>query len=266
MFNNKLILSSIITITLIITNSSYAGWQDYIKDADSLLKSSTGKDSVSKGSASNVSSVLSNDQVSNGLKEALDVGVKTAVDMLGKENGFLADEAVKIMLPEEMKTIEKLLRSAGQEKIMDDFVESMNRAAEKAVPEVTDVFVESISKMTLTDAQGILSGSDTAATDYFRDNTSTQLNQLIKPYVNTAMDQTQVTQYYKTLTATVKQYDSFGLTKSYLGDADEIDEYVTSKTMEGLFIKIADQEKMIRTNPMARSSDLLKDVFGSVSQ
>ncbi|MCW8929925.1 MAG: DUF4197 domain-containing protein, partial [Gammaproteobacteria bacterium] len=184
--------------------SAFSGWQDWVKEADSVLKSTTGK-----STASNVSSALSNDEISQGLKEALDVGVKKAIDMLGTENGFLNDQSVKILMPESMQQVEKALRSFGQEQMADEFVTSMNRAAEKAVPQVTDVFIDAISKMSLDDAQGILQGSDSAATDYFKKNTSDQLSQLIKPYVNDAMNQAQVTQYYKAMTGQVKKYDTF---------------------------------------------------------
>lgn len=261
MLKENILASIIFATSIIISTSCFAGWQDALKQADDLLKGSTGTtDAVSVGSS------LSNDKVSQGLKEALDVGVANAITMLGKDGGFLNDQAVKIMLPDEMKTVDKLLRAAGQDKVMDDFVTSMNRAAEQAVPQVSDIFVDEISKMSLSDAQGILAGSDTAATDYFRKNTSAELTQLIKPHVNTAMEKTQVTNYYKSLTSMVKQYDSFGLMKSYMGDTAEIDDYVTNKTMEGLFNKIAVQEKLIRDNPMARSSDLLKEVFSSSGQ
>ncbi len=241
-------------------NSAISGWQDWVKDADSVLKSTTGK-----GATANMTSALSNDEISNGLKEALNLGVKKAIDMLGTENGFLNDQAVKIMMPESMQKVEKILRSAGQEKMMDEFVSSMNRAAEKAVPKVTNVFVDAISNMSLEDAQGILTGSDTAATDYFKKNTSSQLSQLIKPYVNDAMAQAQVTQYYKAMTDQVKRFDTFGLTDKYLGSASDIDNYVTDKTMQGLFTKIAAQETLIRQNPAARSTELLKSVFGSLA-
>jgi len=241
--------------------SAFSGWQDWIKEADSVLKSTTGK-----STASNVSSSLSNDEISRGLKEALDVGVKKAIDMLGTENGFLNDQSVKILMPESMQKVEKLLRSFGQEQMADEFVTSMNRAAEKAVPEVSNVFVDAISTMSVDDARGILQGSDTAATDYFKKNTSAQLSELIKPYVNDAMNQTQVTQYYKAMAGQVKTFDTFGMMDSYLGSAADIDKYVTDKTMEGLFTKIADQEKLIRENPAARSTELLKDVFGSLTK
>ena len=240
---------------------AFSGWQDWLKEADSALKTTTGKDT-----SSTMSSALSNDEITQGLKEALDVGVKKAIDMLGTENGFLNDQSVRIPLPDSMQKVEKALRSFGQEKMADDFVTSMNRAAEQAVPQVTTVFVDAISKMSLDDAQAILSGGDTAATDYSKTHTSEQLSQLISPYVNDAMNQAQVTQYYKAMAGQVKKYDSFGLMDSYLGSAADIDAYVTEKTMEGLFTKIAAQEKLIRQNPAARSTELLKNVFGSVSQ
>jgi len=240
-------------------NSAFSGWQDWVKEADSVIKTTTGKSSTAT-----MTSALSNDEIANGLKEALDIGVKKAVDMLGTENGFLNDQSVKILMPESMQKVDKLLRSFGQEQMADEFVTSMNRAAEKAVPQVTDVFVGAISNMSLDDAQGILSGPDTAATDYFKQNTSAELSQLIKPYVDDAMNQAQVTQYYKAMAGQVKQYDSFGLVEKYMGSAADIDKYVTDKTMEGLFTKIAAQEKLIRQNPAARSTELLKDVFGSL--
>jgi len=242
-------------------NSAFSGWQDWMKEADSVLKSTTGKSATS-----NISSTLSNDEITQGLKEALDIGVKKAIDMLGTKNGFLNDQSVKILMPESMQKAEKTLRSLGQEQMADEFITSMNRAAEKAVPQVSNVFIDAISKMSLDDAQGILQGSDTAATDYFQKNTSEQLTGLIKPYVNDAMNQAQVTQYYKAMTSQVKKYDTFGLMNQYLGSASDIDKYVTDKTMEGLFTKIAAQEKLIRQNPAARSTELLKDVFGSMSK
>ena len=261
MVSRQFITISLVLSASFFTASSSAGWQDWVKEADTFLKSSSGQ-----GSTTDVVSSLSNKQISQGLKEALDVGVKKAIDLLGTKNGFLNDQSVKIPMPDEMQQVEKALRSFGQEQMADEFVTSMNRAAEQAVPKVGNVFVDAISKMSLNDAQGILSGTETAATDYFRKNTSEQLTQLIKPYVTNAMNQAQVTQYYKSMVGQVKRYDSFGLMDTYLGSAAEIDKYVTDKTMDGLFTKIAEQEKLIRQNPGARSTELLKEVFGSLSK
>jgi hypothetical protein len=255
----RLVVGLLVLGAVSITLPVSAGWQDWVKEADSYIKSTTGKDSRTV-----LTSTLSDSQIAEGLKEALDSGVKKAIDTLGKENGFLSDKAVKILMPEQLQKVEQMLRSFGQEKMADEFVISMNRAAEQAVPEVGNVFYDAIKKMSLTDAQGILSGGDTAATDYFKKNTSDQLVQLIKPYVNNAMDTNQVTQSYKMMVSQVKRYDNFGLMDAYLGSASDIDDYVTSKTMDGLFNKIAVQEKLIRDNPAARSTELLKEVFGSV--
>lgn len=257
----QLLILSVLVAMGAMVSPAFSGWQDWIKEADKVLKSTTGQDATST-----MSSALSNDEITQGLKEALDVGVKKAIAMLGTENGFLNDQSVMIPLPDSMQQVEKALRSFGQEKMADEFVTSMNRAAEQAVPQVTNVFVDAIAKMSLDDAQGILSGGDTAATDYFKKNTSEQLSQLIAPYVNDAMNQTQVTQYYKAMAAQVKKYDTFGLMDSYLGSAADIDRYVTDKTMAGLFTKIAAQEKLIRQNPAARSTEILKNVFGSISR
>lgn len=259
--NKQLLMIVLLSVSLGGLNPAVSGWQDWLKDADSVLKVTTGQDT-----SATVSTALSNDKIAQGLKEALDVGVKKAINLLGKQGGFLNDQSVKILLPESMQQIEKALRSFGHEKMADEFVASMNRAAEKAVPQVSQVFADAIAQMSLQDAQGILAGSDTAATDYFKQQTSSQLSELIKPYVNDAMNQAQVTQYYKAMTQQLKHYDTFGLMNAYLGSASDIDNYVTQKTMAGLFEKIAVQEKLIRENPAARSSELLKTVFGSLSK
>ncbi len=257
----KVIVTHAIAFSILLSVSVQAGWQDWAKEADSFLKSTTGKDT-----ASTVSTSLSNDEIAQGLKEALDVGVKKAIDMLGRENGFLNDKSVRIPMPEQLQQVEKVLRMAGQDQMADEFVTSMNRAAEQAVPKVTNVFVDAISKMSLSDAQAILSGGDTAATDYFRQHTSVQLSQLIKPYVTESMGSNEVTQYYQSMLSMAKQYDTFGLLNQYLGKAANLEDYVTDKTMNGLFSKIAEQEAMIRQNPAARTTDILKSVFGSLSK
>ena len=259
--NTKMMPVLIFTTVCGMSLPALAGWQDWLKEADNILKSTTGKDTQQV-----VTSSLSESQIAQGLKEALDKGVKKAIDTLGQQNGFLGDKAVKILMPEQLQQVEKMLRSFGQDQMADEFVISMNRAAEQAVPKVGNVFYNAIKEMSLEDARGILSGGDTAATDYFKKNTSEELTQLIKPYVDQAMDTNQVTQYYKMMVSQVKRYDSFGLMNAYLGSASDIDDYVTSKTMDGLFNKIAVQEKLIRDNPAERSTELLKQVFGSIAK
>lgn len=249
-----------LSISLFYSTITYAGWQD------SLLKQAEGY--INKADTSAVTetvSSLSNSDISSGLKQALDIGIKKAVELLGQDGGFLGDQAVKIFMPEKLQKVDKFLRTIGQDKIADDFILSMNSAAEKAVPHVTKIFVDSIQKMSISDAQKILTGADNAATEYFKDSTSQQLQKLIKPYVQESMAKADVTKYYEMMLGMAKQYDSFGLLKQYLGaDPGNLENYVTDKAMSGLFSKIALQEKAIRDNPALRSTDLLKKVFAGI--
>jgi len=244
-------------VALFYSVTAQAGWQD------SVLKQAEGY--INKGDSSSITSSLSNSDISSGLKQALDIGIKKAVELLGQEDGFLGDQAVIILMPEKLQKVDKFLRTIGQDKIADDFILSMNRAAEEAVPHVTKIFVDSIQNMSISDAQTILTGPDNAATEYFKKNTSQQLQELIKPYVKDSMTKVDVTKYYETMLGIAKQYDSFGLLKQYLGvDPGNLENYVTDKTMSGLFSKIALKEKAIRDNPALRSTDLLKKVFAKI--
>ncbi len=213
---------------------------------------------------------LSQDQVVGGLKEALGKGVQQAVGALGKDGGFLNDLKVKIPLPESMKKVEKTLRTLRQEKLADEFITTMNRAAEQAVPEAAPVLGDSIKQLTLGDAKAILTGTNNAATAYFRRTSETNLHERFLPIVKKATESTGVTVAYKQMMDRVGKANSFGNLLgggSVLGkDALDIDAYVTHKALDGLFLKIADEEKRIRENPIARSSDLLKKVFGAVQK
>jgi len=195
--------------------------------------------------------------VASGLKEALEVGTKNTVAQTGVTDGFFRDEAIKILLPEKLRPIEKGLRLAGQGQKVDDFVLSMNRAAEKAAPAASSIFRDAITKMTFEDARKILSGGDTAATAYFKDKTADQLRTAFRPLVKAAMDETGVVQQYKALTG---QVSSFAFTR---GQSFDLDEYVVTKTLDGLFYVLGQEEKKIRTNPAAQVTPLLRQVFGS---
>jgi len=248
----------LISTGILISVSAHSGWQDSIlKQAGDIMGGDSS--SISKAAGS-----LNNGDISAGLKQALDIGVKKAVDILGKDGGFLKDEAVKILMPEELQKVDQFLRSVGQDEIADEFILSMNNAAEKAVPQVTEIFTDSISKMSITDAKQILTGPDNAATQYFKKNTSQQLQKMIKPHVQNSMAGADVTKYYNSMLGMAKEYDKFGLLKRYLGtDEGNLENYVTDKTMSGLFSKIAIQEKAIRNNPAMRTTDLLKKVFAN---
>jgi len=210
---------------------------------------------------------LSEEQITSGLKEALGKGVQHAVTQLGRQGGFLDDLQVRIPMPDSLKKVEKTLRKLRQDQLADEFVATLNRAAEQAVPQAAEVLGDSVRQMTLADAKAILTGSDTAATDYFRRTSQTNLYARFRPIVQTATAQTGVTGAYKNMMAKTGLGGWGKLGSSLLGvEAVDVDDYVTRKALDGLFLKIAEQEKLIRTNPMARTSDLLQQVFGALKR
>ena len=197
-------------------------------------------------------------EISGGLKEALSKGVKFAINTLGKENGFLDNARVKIPLPKSLQKLEKGLRLAGQGKAVDEFVGSMNHAAEKAVPVAIDVFVDAIKQMSFDDARKILfSGQNDSATQFFRRTGEETLRGKFRPIVEEFTEKTGVTNKYKTMIGKA------GFAAQFLGkDATDLDGYVTQKALDGLFLLVADEEKKIRENPLGRTTSLLKKVFG----
>lgn len=196
-----------------------------------------------------------------GLREALRKGTEYAVSSLGQKGGFLNNARVRIPMPGSLAWVEKTLRTVRQDRLADEFVASMNHAAEQAVSEAAAIFGDAISRMTLDDARGILTGPDDAATQYFRRTTSDALTAKMRPIVEQATSRTGVTSSYKKMTA-----QAGGLAGMLSGDASDLDGYVTDKTLDGLFLMIAEEEKRIRENPLARSSDLLQKVFGSIGR
>lgn len=226
-----------------------AGWSDYL---DQL------KDSVSIPTATAPDLNLTNAEMVSGLKQALEKGTQFAVNSLGKEGGFLDNSAVKIPMPDSLSWVEKSLRSLHQDALADEFIDTMNHAAEQAVPEAAAIFGAAIQNMSVQDAQGIVAGPDDAATQYFRTNTEAALTEKMRPIVEAATARAGVTSAYKNMTARAG-----GMTSLLSGDATDLDSYVTGKTLDGLFLMIAEEEKKIRENPLARSTDLLKKVFGA---
>ena len=202
-----------------------------------------------------------------GLKEALAKGVQQAVATLGKPDGFLKDANVKIPMPESLQKVEKTLRTLRQDKLADEFVTTMNRAAEQAVPEAAAVLGDSVKQMSIADAKSILTGTNNAATQYFRRTSETNLHARFLPIVKTATEKAGVTGAYKRMTDKSRRRPRRVRRIGRQPDrpeAPDLDSYVTRKTLDGLFLKIAEQEKMIRENPVARTTDLLQKVFGAV--
>ncbi len=199
---------------------------------------------------------LSDTKIASGLKQALQVGTDNAVKLTGRPNGYFGNQAIKILMPKNLQPLEKGLRAVGYGPKIDDFVLSMNRSAEKAAPAAKKIFLDAILAMTFEDARKILSGGDTAATEYFKDKTTDQLTAAFRPVVEKTMDENSVTQQYKALAG---QARSIPFMKSPNLD---ITQYVVSKALDGLFYTLGQEEKKIRKDPVARTTSLLKEVFG----
>jgi len=200
---------------------------------------------------------LSNGDIVAGLKEALEVGTTNTVDLTGHVDGYFANAAIKILLPSQFQNVEQGLRLIGQGQKVDELVLAMNRAAEKAAPAAKDIFWSAIKAMTFDDARKILSGGDTAATEYFRAKTTDTLTAAFRPVVDDTMKQVGVVQQYDQL---VGAYKSVPFASSL--PSVDIQAYVVGKALDGLFLVLGEQEKKIRTNPAAQVTDLLKKVFG----
>lgn len=192
-----------------------------------------------------------------GIKEALAVGTERAVASLGRADGYFGNAAVKILMPSSVQKVADAARMAGYQKQVDEFILSMNRAAEAAAPLAASYFGDAIRAMTLDDVRGILTGGDTAATDFFRRKTHDKLYAAFKPVVAKKVDEVGATRAYKEMTGQVSALPMLGKSSSL-----DLDHYVTEKSLDGLFVMIGKEEKKIRTNPAARTTDLLKSVFG----
>jgi hypothetical protein len=206
-----------------------------------------------------LSSITNQDAVA-GLRAALEKGSGVAVDVLGRTDGFFGNEAVKIPLPESLKKYEKLMRTVGMGKYADELVLTMNRAAEAAVPEAKKLFVDSVKKMSVQDAKGILAGGQTSGTDYFKRTTSDQLRARFLPIVKQATAKVQLAEKYNQYAQKGVQ---FGLVRK---DQANLDDYVTQKALDGLFFMVGEEEKKIRQNPVQAGSDILKKVFGALQK
>ncbi|MGD9058163.1 MAG: DUF4197 domain-containing protein [Desulfobacterales bacterium] len=235
---------SLIMIALLMVSVHFgfaASLSDMAKEAQKALGGSAGG--------------LSNDEITAGLKEALQVGTEKAVGLVSQTDGFYQNPAIKIPLPESVQKVEKLLRTAGYGEKVDAFELSMNRAAERAAPEAKSIFWDAISDMKFDDAQKILNGRENEATLYFQDKTSVRLQEVFKPIVKDAMGEVGVTRSYQDINQKITSLP-FGKSASF-----DLDQYVTDGALKGLFKMLAEQERQIRTQPAARVTDLLQKVF-----
>jgi hypothetical protein len=201
---------------------------------------------------------ISNADAVGGLKQALNDGSLAAVAKLGVQNGYFNNPQVKIPLPPSLKRAEGEMRALGMRKQADELVLTMNRAAEAAAPEAKQLLVDAVKKMSVQDAKKILTGNDTAATEYFKRNTSTQLTQRFLPIVKKATDRVGLAQQYNSIAG---QGAALGLVKE---DQATIERYVTQKALDGLYFMIGEQEKAFRKNPVGATSDIVRKVFGAI--
>jgi hypothetical protein len=200
-------------------------------------------------------SILSNADIANGLKEALNNGIDKQVSKLTKTDGFYKNEAVKILLPDELKTVDSKLRAIGLSSLADEGLKVLNRAAEDAVKEATPIFVDAVKQMTFTDAKNILLGNDSAATSYLQKTTSTALYAKFNPVIKSSFSKVGADKVWKNI---ITKYNSISLVTKINPD---LTDYTTNEAMEGVFKMIAVEEKEIRTNLNARTSTVLQKVF-----
>lgn len=201
---------------------------------------------------------ITNSEATSGLRAALERGAQVAVDGLGRTDGFFGNDKVKIPLPESLQSAERMLRNFGMGKYADELVLTMNRAAEAAVPEAKKLLVDAVKKMSVQDAKGILTGGETAGTEYFKRTTSDPLRARFLPIVKKATAKVGLAQKYNEY---AEKGARFGLIDK---DAANIDSYVTQKALDGLFLMIAEEEKKIRKDPVGTASNILQKVFGAL--
>lgn len=200
---------------------------------------------------------LTTEDVAAGLKEALIQGTSLGSDQASAIDGYFKNPQLKIPLPPDIQKIESKLRNIGLGKEVDKFILTLNRGAEDAAKEAKPIFISAIKQMTVNDAWGILKGEDNAATEYLKRTTSSQLREKFKPVIANSLDKVEATKYYSTIVTT---YNKIPMVEKVNPD---LNEYATTKAMDGLFLLIANEEKKIRQDPVARTTELLKKVFGS---
>jgi len=201
---------------------------------------------------------ITNKEAVAGLKAALEKGSLAAVAALGRTDGFLGNPAVRIPLPDSLTRAESLMRRFGMGRYADELLVSMNRAAEAAVPEARQLFLDSIRKMTVQDAKGILTGGETAGTEYFQKSTKDQLHNRFLPIVKKATEKVGLAQRYNEY---AERGASLGLVKK---EQSNLDEYVTQKALDGLYLMLAEEEKKIRKDPVAAGTNIIRKVFGAL--
>jgi hypothetical protein len=240
----------------IASASAYAGWADKFKEVlqdEDVQK--TVQDTVGS-SASGKANSLSMETIIDGLKEALEVGSRRAITQISQPGGYLDNQDIRIPLPDNIQKVASVLKKYGLESQVEKFEKSMNNAAEQAAPHATDLIVAAVKDMSFEDAKKIYSGDDDAATQYFKEKTSGKLRTLFQPSVEKSLGEVGATRYYNDLVKKAKDIPFVGDKVNF-----DLNGYVTEEALNGLFKVLADEEKQIRENPVARTTDLLKKLF-----
>lgn len=238
---------------LLITSGQAQGILGKLNKAVKGDSSKTG--SILNKALGSKGSSLSNDEIIQGLKEALTIGTDSSAKRLNKADGFFANAAIKILMPEEAKKAEKTLRQFGMGSLVDKAILSMNRAAEDAAGGISTIFWDAIKNMTLTDGLSILRGGDFAATEYLKKNTTAQLTEKMRPVIEASLSKVNATSYWKDV---FTAYNKFSKTPVNT----DLSAYVTERSMSGIFYSIGQEEQKIRKDPAAQVTGLLKKVFG----
>lgn len=249
---------SICTVTILITGcmGSTSAQGDWWTQTQKVLNSDAGKTVMDQlGGASGVTSALSNTEIIAGLKEALSIGSEKVVSQLGVSNGFNLDPKIHIPLPGQLQRVDKALSAIGMNSLTEDLDLRLNRAAEAATPKAKALFLSAIQNMTIEDAKGILTGPQDSATQYLRRAMGPQLSQDMQPLVGNALAQAGAIRAYDNVMGQYEQIPFMPDVKANLNN------YVIGKTLDGIFYYVAAEEAAIRTNPAARTTELLKKVF-----
>ncbi len=219
-------------------------------------KTNNPKKSIKDMIAGAKSGGLTTDEIAAGLKEALSVGAEQSGKKLSALDGYFGNAAIKVLMPEEAKKVEQKLRSLGMGKQVDQAILSMNRAAEDAAKSAAPIFINAIKQMTIQDAMGILKGGDLAATNYLKNKTTVSLTESFRPVIEQSLKKVDATKYWNTVFTTYNQFSKEKVNT-------DLSAYVTEKALSGIFFQVGEEEKKIRKDPMARTSDILKKVFAS---
>ena len=250
MKNFTLLLLSVFTIQIATGQGILGKINKAVKGDSSKAGSVMNKALGTKGGSS-----LSNEEIISGLKEALTIGTDSSAKRLNKVDGFFANAAIKILMPDEAKKAEKTLRQFGMGKLVDKAVLSMNRAAEDAAGGISTIFWDAIKGMTLTDGLSILRGGDFAATEYLKKNTTSQLTEKMRPVIEASLAKVNATNYWKDVFTAYNKLSSTPVNT-------DLAAYVTERSLTGIFYSIGQEEQKIRKDPAAQVTGLLKKVFG----